>query len=130
MEYLTANTADQTLYLSLDEGRNFFDTEFTHYLVIITKEENSNTGVSLAQVVTVVSEIARITEITLTTVSLTQPGRYRYEVYGQNSSSNIDPLNAAVVGIVERGLIEMSAEEEIEYYDVPETTIPDDISNG
>ncbi len=44
MIYLTTNTANQTVFLSLDEARQYYATAFTHYLIIITHEENSTTG--------------------------------------------------------------------------------------
>lgn len=124
MIYLEPNTANQSLYLTLAEGRTFFDTAFTDYLFILTREENSTTGEDLAQVATVVYENERTTKITITTVSLTTPGRYRYEVYGQNSSVNLDPQNASVVGLVERGWCVM-ADNNI-YFDVPPIIISDD----
>jgi hypothetical protein len=54
-------------------------------------------------VATIVAENERDTELTVTTVGLENSGQYFYEVYGQNSSSNIDPENAAVVGKCEQG---------------------------
>ena len=129
MIYLTPNTAGQTVRLTLNEGRQYFTTAFTHYLVVITREENATeTGLNLAQVATVVSENDRVTTLTLTTVTLIMNGRYRYEVYGQNSNSNIDPLNAAVVGLVERGTCILT--DSTTYFDVPTDTIPNDFIFG
>ena len=48
MVYLNTNTANQTLRLTLDEARQYFSTAFTHYLLILTHEENSTAGNSLA----------------------------------------------------------------------------------
>ena len=128
MIYLPVNTANQTIYLSLDEARQYYATPYTHYLVVLTHEENSTTGSKLAQVATIVNENVRITQLTITTVGLTLAGRYRYEVYGQNSAVNINPTNAAVVGIVERGYFVLSDNQQ--YYDVPTDTIPNDIIYG
>lgn len=125
MIYLATNTANQLLYLSLDEGRQYFSTAFTHYLMILTREENSTTGQDLAQVVDIVSENTRYTEIEITTVGLTFAGRYRYEVYGQNSASNTDPNNAAVVGLVQRGYAVLSDGQSDRV--IPEITIPDSV---
>jgi hypothetical protein len=124
---LLANTADQIVYLTLDEGRQYYDTVFTDYLLILTREENSNTGDTLAQVVTIVSESTRATKIELTTVGLTQVGRYRYEVYGQNSDSNTDPTDASVVGQVEMGLCIFT--DNTVYFETIDLTIPDDITS-
>lgn len=125
MVYLTTNTANQTVRLTLDEGRAYFDTAFTHYLVIITREEHSAAGEDLAQVATVVNETYRVTRLTITTVGLTMPGRYRYEVYGQNSANNTNPNNVSVVGLVERGTAQLT--DSTQYYDTPSLTISDDV---
>jgi hypothetical protein len=122
MEYLVTNTANQTLRLTLDEARQYYAETFTHYLLIITHEENSEGGNALAQVATIILENQRITTLQVTTVGLTLPGRYRYEVYGQNSSSNLIPTNASVVGLCEKGLIQLT--NNTEYYDVPTINIP------
>ncbi len=112
MIYLTTNTANQTVFLSLDEARQYYATAFSHYLIIITHEENSTTGEELAQVATIVLENVRITQLTVTTVGLTLAGRYRYVVYGQNSSSNINPTNGSVVGVVQRGYVVLTDNEQ------------------
>ena len=120
MKYLLPNQASQTLNLTLAEGRSYYATAFTHYLMVIEQE---NTGATtenkLAQVLVVNYENTRNTEVTLTTVGLDYPETggpylYRYTVYGQNSASNLDPENAAVVGVVERGNIMIS--DNGEYY--------------
>jgi hypothetical protein len=46
-------------------------------------------------------------------------------VYGQNSSSNINPTNASVVGLVEKGL--MILQDGTIYFDVSTPTIPVDV---
>jgi cytochrome c-type biogenesis protein CcmE len=122
MVYLNTNTANQYAWLSLDEGRAYFNVAFTHYLLVMTYEM---TGEQLAQVVEVVNENERVTKIRLTTVGLVDAGKYKYDVYGQNSSSNIDPLNASVVGLVERG--SMILQDGTIYFDVSTPTIPVDV---
>lgn len=102
---LVPNTAAQTLRLTLDEGRTYYSTAFTHYLLVIIREGDN---MSLAQVPTIVIDNTRITELTVTTVGLTTPGVYGYYVYGQNSDSNLDPTDATVVGEVERGSLKLS----------------------
>ena len=122
MVYLNTNTANQYAWLSLDEGRAYFNVAFTHYLLVLTYEM---TGEQLAQVVTVINANERVTKIRLTTVGLVDAGRYHYEVYGQNSSSNINPTNASVVGLVEKGL--MILQDGTIYFDVSTPTIPVDV---
>lgn len=122
MVYLNTNTANQYAYLSLDEGRAYFNVAFTHYLLVMTYEM---TGEQLAQVVEVINENERVTKIRLTTVGLVDAGRYHYEVYGQNSSSNIDPINAAVLGLIEKSL--MILQDGTIFFDVSSPTIPVDV---
>jgi len=125
MVYLNINTAGQTLRLSLDEARQYYSTAFTDYLLLIYHEENSNVGNSIAQVPPIVVENQRYTELTVTTIGLTLPGRYRYDVYGQNSNSNTDPNDASVVGLCERGYLYLN--DSGVYFEVPTITIQDDI---
>jgi hypothetical protein len=122
MVYLNTNTANQYAYLSLDEGRAYFNVAFTHYLLVMTYEM---TGEQLAQVVEVINENERVTKIRLTTVGLVDAGRYHYEVYGQNSSSNIDPTNASVLGLIEKSL--MILQDGTIFFDVSSPTIPVDV---
>jgi hypothetical protein len=122
MVYLNTNTANQYAWLSLDEGRAYFNVAFTHYLLVMTYEM---TGEQLAQVVEVINENERVTKIRLTTVGLVDAGRYHYEVYGQNSSSNIDPTNASVVGLIEKSL--MILQDGTIFFDVFSPTIPVDV---
>jgi hypothetical protein len=124
MLYLQTNTANQFVRLTLDEARQFLPT-FTNYLVVITHEENSSVGDEIRQVAVVIAETQRITTLQISTVGLTLNGRYRYVVYGQNSSMNIDIDNAVVVGICEQGLVELK--DNTIYFDVPNVTIQDDI---
>jgi cytochrome c-type biogenesis protein CcmE len=122
MVYLNTNTANQYAWLSLDEGRQYFNVAFTYYLLVLTYEM---TGEQLAQVVEVVNENERVTKIRLTTVGLVDAGKYKYDVYGQNSAVNLDPTDASVVGLVERG--SMILQDGTIYFDVSSPTIPVDV---
>jgi len=122
MVYLNTNTANQYAWLSLDEGRQYFNVAFTYYLLILTYEM---TGEQLAQVVEVITENERVTKIRLTTVGLVDAGKYKYDVYGQNSAVNLDPTDASVVGLVERG--SMILQDGTIYFDVSSPTIPVDV---
>lgn len=125
MNIINTNTSNQTLRLTLDEGRQYFSTAFTHYLLVLTHEENSTTGTDLAQVPQIVAENQRITTLNVTTVGLTLVGRYRYEAYGQNSPTNLNPSDDSVVGLVEIGWLDLV--DATEYYDIPTITIQDDV---
>lgn len=122
MVYLNTNTANQYAWLSLDEGRQYFNVAFTYYLLVLTYEM---TGEQLAQVVEVINENERVTKIRLTTVGLVDAGKYKYDVYGQNSDDNLDPTDASVVGLVERG--SMILQDGTIYFDVSSPTIPVDV---
>jgi cytochrome c-type biogenesis protein CcmE len=122
MVYLNTNTANQYAWLSLDEGRAYFNVAFTHYLLVMTYEM---TGEQLAQVIEVVNENERVTKIRLTTVGLVDAGKYKYEVYGQNSAVNLDPTDVSVVGLVERG--SMILQDGTIFFDVSSPTIPVDV---
>ena len=122
MVYLNTNTANQYAWLSLDEGRQYFNVAFTYYLLVLTYEM---TGEQLVQVVEVVNENERVTKIRLTTVGLVDAGKYKYDVYGQNSDENLDPTDASVVGLVERGSIIL--QDGTIYFDVSTPTIPVDV---
>ena len=127
MVYLLPNTANQSLYLSLYEGR-YTLADFTHYMLSIIREENSETGVKLNQVPTVITDGSGYSHITVTTSTLTQAGRYRYVVYGQNSAVNINPTNGSVVGVVQRGYVVLTDNQQ--FYDVPSEVISNDIIYG
>ena len=122
MVYLNTTTANQYAWLSLDEGRQYFNVAFTHYLLVMTYEM---TGEQLAQVVEVINENERVTKIRLSTVGLVDAGRYHYEMYGQNSSTNINPNDSSVVGLVEKSL--MVLQDGTIYFDVSTPTIPVDV---
>ena len=125
MIYLQTDTPTQQVFLSLDEARQYYATTYTNYLIVLTHEENSTTGNQLAQVATIVNENTRITELEITTVGLTLAGRYRYEVYGQNSAVNTNPASGVVIGLVERGYAVLN--HNTTWFDVPASIIPNDI---
>jgi hypothetical protein len=125
MIYLETDTPNQLIRLSLDEARQYFATPFTHYLFILTHEENSIVGVDLKQVPTIIGENQRITILLVTTASLTLAGRYRYEVYGQNSSTNTNPTDASVVGLCQIGWSILS--DGSTAFDVQNISIQDDV---
>jgi len=134
MNYLQTNTASQTLLLSLEEGALLLTT-FTDYLLVI---QNEITLQEFAVIPTLISTNERITTLSISTNSddavngsilITDGGRYNYVIYGQNSSTNLDPTDADVVGEIKRGYIEFTTL--TQYFDQPTLTIPNDIEyNG
>jgi hypothetical protein len=134
MNYLQTNTASQTLLLSLEEGVLLLPP-FTDYLLIL---QNEITLQLFAVIPILVDSNERITTLSVSTdtddaengsILITQSGRYNYIIYGQNSSTNLDPEDAVVVGELKRGFIEFTAL--TQYFDQPNLTIPNDIEyNG
>ena len=134
MNYLQTNTASQTLLLSLEEGVLLLPS-FTDYLLVI---QNEITLEIFAVIPTLISSNERITTLSINTnadepeegdILITEGGRYNYIIYGQNSSTNLDPTDADVVGELKRGFIQFTTL--TQYFDQPSLTIPNDIEyNG
>ena len=134
MNYLQTNTASQTLLLSLEEGVLLLPS-FTDYLLIL---QNEITLKLFAVIPSVIDTNERITTLSISTdvddavngsILVTDGGRYNYIIYGQNSSTNLDPADADVVGEIKRGYIEFTTL--TQYFDQPTLTIPNDIEyNG
>ena len=122
---LATNTANQLLYMNLAEARPFLPS-YTHYLFIFKYDEHGAGGSPVAVIPAINYENWRVTELTISTVGIEITGRYSYVIYGQNSSSNTDPENAAVVGVVKNGMAFISRD--IVYYNAPAITIPSNIN--
>ena len=127
---LALNSSDeQFIYLTLQEAKKDFDT-FTNYLVIFTSMASNDT---YAMVGNVTADNSRYTKLSVITnqpvgisgrVLLTESGQYTYEVYGQNSSTNLSPTDASVEGLIERGTLTVTGETG---YTLPSITIPDNV---
>tara|TARA_R100000149_G_scaffold65205_2_gene38914 strand:- start:621 stop:1025 length:405 start_codon:yes stop_codon:yes gene_type:complete len=127
---LAPNSSDeQFIYLTLQEAKKDFDT-FTNYLVIFTSMASNDT---YAMVGNVTADNSRYTKLSVITnqpvgisgrVLLTESGQYTYEVYGQNSSTNLSPTDASVEGLIERGTLTVTGETG---YTLPSITIPDNV---
>jgi hypothetical protein len=111
MIYLLKNTAAQLLYLSLKEGELLLSNSYTHYLLELTNEQTLQ---KLYAIPTKIAENDRYTTIqigtnantpTAASLLINYPARFSYIVYGQNSSTNLDPTNAAVEGVIEKGYL-------------------------
>jgi hypothetical protein len=111
MIYLLKNTAAQLLYLTLKEGELLLANPYTHYLLELTNEQTLQ---KLYAIPTKIAENDRYTTIqigtnantpTAASLLINYPARFSYIVYGQNSSTNLDPTNAAVEGIIEKGYL-------------------------
>lgn len=123
------SSEEQFIYLTLQEAKKDFDT-FTHYLVIFTSMASKDT---YAMIGNVDADNARYTKLSVLTneslgasgrVLLTESGQYTYDVYGQNSSSNLSASDASVVGLIERGTLTVTGETG---YTIPSINIPDNV---
>ena len=130
MIHLNPNSsAEQLIYLTLQEMKKDFEA-FTHYLVLFesmaSKEKYYLIGNIDADNKRYTTLIVYTNEDAPTTgkVLLTESGQYTYKVWGQNSSTNLNPTNAAVVALIEEGTLSVSGETG---YNIPEITIPDNI---
>ena len=111
MIYLIKNTAAQLLYLTLKEGELLLANSYTDYLLELTNEQ------TLEKLYAIPNQIAqndRYTTIQIGTndneptdasLLINYPARFSYVVYGQNSTTNLDPTDEAVVGVIEKGYL-------------------------
>lgn len=111
MIYLLKNTAAQLLYLTLKEGELLLSNTYTHYLLELTNEQTLQ---KLYAIPTKIAENDRYTTIQIGTnantplaasLLINYPARFSYVVYGQNSSTNLDPTAATVEGVIEKGYL-------------------------
>jgi hypothetical protein len=136
MIYLLKNTAAQLLYLTLKEGELLLANPYTHYLLELTNEQTLQ---KLYAIPTKIAENDRYTTIrigtnantpTAASLLINYPARFSYVVYGQNSSTNLDPTNAAVEGVIEKGYL-IVEDVTTPRYTEPNLTIDNDITyNG
>jgi hypothetical protein len=124
MLYLAADTAAVTGIFTLDEGRSIYASPFTYYLLTLESEDNGHSSVDSSQVMTDIQENNRYTRATFATTGL-KAGRYAYTIYGQTSSTNTDVNDSSVVGIIERGILQLTATNNI--FEHGEHTINRDI---
>lgn len=111
MIYLLKNTAAQLLYLSLKEGELLLANTYTDYLLELTNEQTLE---KLYAIPTQIAQNDRYTTIqigtnantpTAASLLINYPARFSYIVYGQNSSTNLDPTDAVVEGVIQMGYL-------------------------
>lgn len=111
MIYLLKNTAAQLLYLTLKEGELLLANSYTDYLLELTNEQTLQ---KLYAIPLQIAQNDRYTTIQIGTnantplaasLLINYPARFSYIVYGQNSSTNLDPTNAVVEGVIEKGYL-------------------------
>tara|TARA_R100000353_G_scaffold175228_1_gene145030 strand:+ start:201 stop:602 length:402 start_codon:yes stop_codon:yes gene_type:complete len=129
MIILNTNTSLQTFYVTPFQRKKDFSTTITTYLFEL---QSLQTDTKYYFIADVQQDNERYTEVRISTntntgnnnILITESGQYRYIIYGQTLSTNLDPNNAAVVGELERGLITFTGEDA---WSMPSINIPDNI---
>lgn len=126
---LQPNTASQSVYISPYQAKKYLPT-FTHYLMefksmatsktfrLILNTSQDNSRYTLASIGTNTDDAVN------GSISITESGFYTFKIYGQNSSSNLDPSDASVVGLCQRGLMQVVADEA---WTIPSLSIPNNV---
>ena len=91
-------------------------TSKTFRLILNTSQDNSR--YTLASIGTNTDDAVN------GSISITESGFYTFKIYGQNSSSNLDPSDASVVGLCQRGLMQVIADEA---WTIPALSIPNNV---
>lgn len=129
MIHLAPNAISNRVYVTPFEARKFL-AAFTDYLMVL---KNNATEEEYALILNVVVDNERYTTGSIATdtddpenseILLTESGLYTYTIYGQNSSTNLDPTDASVVGVCEIGACKVSDEAA---WTIPTVTIPDNV---
>jgi len=120
MIHLIANSATtQYFYVTLDERKKDFTTQPDSYLITLKRIDTD-----IVFIANVISDNERYTKIQIQTdtadeangdILLEQSGEYNYTIYGQTGTSNLDPTDAVIIGIFERGTLR--ATDNTNYYD-------------
>ena len=130
MIHLNPNSAtEQTIYLTLQEMKKDFDA-FTNYLVLFQSMASREDYYFIGDVAT---DNARYTALSIFTnvddptngnILLEESGQYFYKVWGQNSTTNLDPTDAVVVALIEEGTLDVMG---AVGYNIPTINVPDNV---
>ncbi len=130
MIHLNPNSAtEQTIYLTLQEMKKDFDA-FANYLVLF---ENMGSREQIYFIGDVATDNARYTALSIFTnlddplngdILLEETGQFFYKVWGQNSTTNLDPTDASVVALIEEGTLDVAG---AIGYDIPTINVPDNV---
>ena len=128
---LLPNTSGQKIYTTAYQGRALLDESFSDYLIIFYQALGS---IEYALIGEIDTDNSRYTAFYIDTdadaptsgnvlIPSDINGIFNYYIYGQNSATNLDPMDADVVGIVEQGLLRVgNPTETFEANNVPEPT--------
>ena len=118
-----------TIFLSLFQ--NSTDAKNNYYLIVLT---NLQTRKSKAKVVTKVSVNERVVKLSFNLNTGSEPkfttqdvSFYKYDVYEQTSSSNIDITDSSVLGLRETGKAWVGGTSEVSYIKQAEADKTNDV---
>lgn len=127
---LLPNLDNQTAWISPYQSRKFLPT-FTHYLVVITSMATNEEYIVIGQTPIDNERLTKLIIGTATSdatrgkIPITETGMHTYRIYGQNSTTNLDPTNVThVVGEVEQGICII---EGTKAWDIPSINVPDNV---
>ena len=129
MIILKPNTATNIAYLTPFQARKYLAT-FTKYLMEI---KSMATSKIYTIILNVSADNSRYTTVNIGTnkddalngkIDTKESGLYTFTIYGQNSSSNLDPKNASVVGKCQQGIVQITGDDA---WDIPSITIPNNV---
>lgn len=121
MLLLTANSAN-TLYCTLQEKRVSASNATVYYLAELQCEA---TRVEQYFICTTVTSNDRYDKLTILQNDaagnpLKELGLYEYKIYEQTSSTNTDPTDSSVKGVVETGQARVTGTSQVTYIEQPE----------
>lgn len=129
MIHLRPNSSSNRVVVNPYQARKYLST-FTTYLMVL---RNDATEEETFFIPDVEEDNERYTRIGLPTnsdapldgnIRLNESGLYTYKIWGQNSTTNLDPDDATVVGICEVGACKVSDELP---WTIPTISIPDNV---
>ena len=136
MLYLKPNTGAQKLQASVQEAMKFLDVskEISYsYLIVLTSQFSSKIFAFIPPAHT--SDTERKTTFQVVNTSAQDPingkilledtGMYSYEIYYQKGTTNLTPTDSDVFGILDKGMLICSDEEET--WLIPAITIPNNV---
>ena len=129
MIHLRPNSQSNRVVVNPYQARKYLST-FTTYLMVL---RNDATEEEIYLIPEVEEDNERYTRIGLPTnsdapldgsIRLDESGLYTFKIWGQNSTTNLDPTDATVVGICEVGACKVS---DTLPWTIPTISIPDNV---
>ena len=129
MIHLTPKAARNEVYVSPYQSRKFLAT-FNYYLVELLNNASREAFYFIADVEIDNERYSKFIIPTnndapkIGSILLAESGLYTYKIWGQVGNTNLDPTDAAVVGICEVGSCKVSDEPA---WTIPSVDIPDNV---